>query len=142
MKAILRFVIYGVLITHLFLFMGGQNIKTVDGIKIIQNKKKPAPPKDIPTKVTLNLETIFGESDDPDKAFSQLSSFVVDNDGTIYALDFITEGYVIEIGAYGGEIGGGWDEVMLAKVQHGCMDPLVRPATHHFGCPSAHHFPF
>jgi hypothetical protein len=72
----------------LFSFAGGQNIKTVDGVKIIQNKIKPDPPKGIPVKMTMNLETIIGESDDPDKAFSQLSSFVVDDDGTIYALDF------------------------------------------------------
>ena len=88
MKSILHVIICGVLFTCLFSFTYGQNVKTVDGIKIIQNKKKPDPPKGIPTKMTLELETVIGESDDPDKAFSQLSSFVVDDDGTIYALDF------------------------------------------------------
>jgi hypothetical protein len=68
--------------------MSRQNVKTVDGVKIIQNKKKPVPPKGVPTKLMLELEMVIGESDDPDKTFSQLSSFVVDDDGTIYALDF------------------------------------------------------
>ena len=88
MKTILRIIICGALFTCLFSFTYGQNVKTVDGIKIIQNKKKPDPPKGIPTKMTLELETVIGESNDPDKAFSQLSSFVVDDDGTIFALDF------------------------------------------------------
>lgn len=88
MKTILRIAICGFFIAVLFSFTGGQNAKTGDDVKIIQNKKKPDPPKGTPSKMTLELETVIGESEDPDKAFSQLSSFVVDDAGTIYALDF------------------------------------------------------
>ena len=65
-----------------------QEIKVVDGVEIIQNTKKPTPSQGTPTKLTLEWEAVIGESDDPDKAFSQLTSFVVDYKGTIYALDF------------------------------------------------------
>jgi len=88
MKAIIRIAISMISIVVLFSYTAGQKIKTVDDVKIIQNKKRPNPPNGTPSKMKLELETIIGESDDPDKAFSQLSSFVVDDDGTIYALDF------------------------------------------------------
>lgn len=66
----------------------GQKITTVDGVKIIQNDKKPAPLLGAPKDLKLELETVIGQSDDPDKAFSQLSSFVVNEEGILYALDF------------------------------------------------------
>ncbi|UCE42754.1 MAG: 6-bladed beta-propeller [Candidatus Aminicenantes bacterium] len=88
MKAILRIAVCGILIAVLSSSTGGKNIQTGEDVKIIQNKKKPDPPKGTPTKMILELETVIGESDDPGKAFSQLSSFVVEDDGTIYALDF------------------------------------------------------
>lgn len=88
MKAIIRIAISVFSIVVLFSYAAGQKIKTVDDVKIIQNKKKPDPPKGTPSKMILELETVIGESEDPDKAFSQLSSFVVDDGGTIYALDF------------------------------------------------------
>ena len=88
MKAIIRIAISVFSIVVLLSYTAGQKIKTVDDVKIIQNKKRPDPPKGTPSKLKLELETVIGESDDPDKAFSQLSSFVVDDDGTIYALDF------------------------------------------------------
>lgn len=67
---------------------GGQETKTADDVKIIQNKKQPDPPEGTPTKFIMELDMVIGESDDLEKSFSQLSSFVVDDDGTIYALDF------------------------------------------------------
>jgi hypothetical protein len=90
MKAILRIAACGVLFAFLFsyTFPGWQKVQIEGDVKIIQNKKKPNPPKGIPTKMTLELEAVIGESDDPDKAFSQVSSFVVDDEGTLYALDF------------------------------------------------------
>jgi hypothetical protein len=88
MKIIARLLICGILIAYLFPFAGIQDVKTVDGVKIIQNKKKPFPPRGVPTKLMLELELVIGESEDPDIAFSQLTSFVVDDDGTIYAVDF------------------------------------------------------
>jgi len=68
--------------------VNGQETIPVDDVKIVLNKKKPDPPKGTPTKMSLELEAVIGESDDPEKAFSQLSSFAVDDEGTIYALDF------------------------------------------------------
>ncbi len=65
-----------------------QEIKVIDDVKIIQNKKKPNPPKGTLTKIIAELDRIIGESDDLEKSFSQLGSFVVDDDGIIYALDF------------------------------------------------------
>lgn len=88
MKVIIRIALSVFSIVVLLSFTAGQKIKTVDNVKIIQNKKRPNPPKGKPSKMKLELETVIGESEDPDKAFSQLSSFVVDDDGIIYALDF------------------------------------------------------
>jgi hypothetical protein len=88
MKNVIPVGICFALMLSLFSVAGAQTVKTIDGVKIIQNKKKPNPPKGIPTKMTLELKSVIGESEDPDKAFSQLSSFVVDDGGTIYALDF------------------------------------------------------
>jgi hypothetical protein len=65
-----------------------QEIKTVDDVNIIQNKKTPAAPKGTPTKIVAELDRIIGESDDLEKSFSQLGGFVVDDEGIIYALDF------------------------------------------------------
>ncbi|MEE8604169.1 MAG: 6-bladed beta-propeller [Candidatus Aminicenantaceae bacterium] len=88
MKAIIRIAISVFSIVVLLSYTTGQKIKTVDDVKIIQNKKRPNPPKGTPSKIKLELETVIGESEAPDKAFSQLSSFVVDDDGIVYALDF------------------------------------------------------
>jgi len=88
MKTIIRIAISMFSIVVLFSYTAGQKIKTVADVQIIQNKKRPNPSKGTPSKMKLELEIVIGESDDPDEAFSQLSSFVVDEDGTIYALDF------------------------------------------------------
>jgi len=88
MKIILRLTLCIFLISGLMSSLERQEIKTVDDVTIIQNKKKPDPPKGTASKMKLELETVIGESEDLDKAFSQLSSFVVDDGGTIYALDF------------------------------------------------------
>jgi hypothetical protein len=68
--------------------VNGQETNPVDDVKIVLNKKKPDPPKGTPTNMFLDFEAVIGESDDPEKAFAQLSSFAVDDEGTIYALDF------------------------------------------------------
>ena len=88
MKIFLRILICGVLIAPHFSLRSYQNVKTVDGVQIIQNKRKPSPPKGVPSNLALELELVIGESEDPEKAFSQLTSFVVDDDGMIYAVDF------------------------------------------------------
>ena len=88
MKAILRLTLCFFLIIGLISYTEGQKVKTGDKVKIIQNKKKPQPPRDTPSKVSFELECVIGESDDPDKSFSEVYSFVVDHNGIIYALDF------------------------------------------------------
>ncbi len=77
-----------ILIVGFIPFANGQIVKTVEGVQIIQNGKKPNPPKGVPTNVSFELETIIGESDDPEKSFSQLTGLVVDDEGSIFALDF------------------------------------------------------
>jgi len=66
----------------------GQKIKTVDGVTVVSNGKKPNPAKGQPEKFTLTEELVVGGGDDPDKSFSQVSTFVVDAAGSIFALDF------------------------------------------------------
>jgi hypothetical protein len=88
MKLILRMVIFGALIASLFSFIDRQDVKIVEGVTIIQNKKNPDPPRGALTKLVLELESVIGESDDLEKSFSQLGGFVVDDEGTIYSIDF------------------------------------------------------
>jgi hypothetical protein len=73
----------------LFLGLGeAQKVKTVDGVIIISNGKKPTPQKGVPSKIRFVEDFTIGAGDDPDKSFSEVSSFEVDENGTIYALDF------------------------------------------------------
>ena len=64
-----------------------QKVKTIDGVKVILNGKKPKPAKDVPTKIRLEEDLIVGTGDDPDESFSEVTSFIVDDEGNIYALD-------------------------------------------------------
>lgn len=88
MNVILRLALCIILVVGVISTANGQETKAVDVVKIVTNKKRPDPPKGTPTKMSLELEAVIGESDDPEKAFSQLSSVAVDDDGTVYALDF------------------------------------------------------
>ena len=84
----MRLILSFILVMGFVPYAIGQNVKTVDGVQIIQNGKKPKPPEGVPSNVSFELETIIGESDDPEKSFSQLTSLVVDDKGSIFALDF------------------------------------------------------
>ena len=64
-----------------------QKIKTVNGVEVIVNPKKPKPPKGVPTQLILSEDFAVGESEDPDQAFSEVTAFVVDEKGSIYAVD-------------------------------------------------------
>lgn len=66
----------------------GQKIKTVDGVTVVSNGKKPNPGKGQPSMFTLTEELTMGGGDDPDQSFSQVGTFVVDDEGTVFALDF------------------------------------------------------
>lgn len=68
-------------------FSEAQKIKTVDGIKIISNGKKPNPQKGQPAKIELTPELTIGKGDNPDESFSEVGALIVDQDGNIYALD-------------------------------------------------------
>jgi hypothetical protein len=88
MKNFLRLALCLFLIMSFVFYTQAQKVKTVEDVKIIQNGKKPKPPRGIPSKVRFELDVVIGESDDPEKSFAEVSYFVVDDDGTIYALDF------------------------------------------------------
>lgn len=62
-------------------------VKTVDGVKIIENPKEPAPPKDALTKLSLEEEFSLGQGGADEEMFSEISGLDVDNDGNIYILD-------------------------------------------------------
>jgi hypothetical protein len=66
-----------------------QKIKTVDGVTVVSNGKKPASVKGQPAKIKLAEElTIGGSGGNPDQSFSQVGAFVADAEGGILALDF------------------------------------------------------
>jgi hypothetical protein len=74
------------------LFMGSpisaQKIKTVDGVTVVSNGKKPAAVKGQPSKIALIEDLSIGSGGNPDESLSQVSTFVVDGDGGVFALDF------------------------------------------------------
>jgi len=88
MKASIRLILCLFLINSLVFYAQAQKVKTVDDVKIIQNGKNPNPPRDIPSKVSFELDCVIGESDDPEKSFSEVSTFVIDDNEILYALDF------------------------------------------------------
>jgi hypothetical protein len=68
--------------------LAAQKIKTIDGVRVTANGKNPSPQKGVPTKIRLVEDFAIGGGDDPSTSFASVSSFVVDEEGTIYALDF------------------------------------------------------
>lgn len=65
-----------------------QKVKTVDGVTVVSNGKKPVPVKGQPAKIKLADELTIGGGANPDESLSQVSTFVVDGEGGILALDF------------------------------------------------------
>lgn len=61
-------------------------IQKEGGVEVISNPEDPDPPAGSPTQLILQEEFTLGQGPD-ESAFSQLSYFAVDNEGTIYALD-------------------------------------------------------
>jgi len=81
-----------VICLFLFILLSGwdlyaQKTKIVDGITIISNGKNPNPPKGIPSTVRWKEDFTIGAGDDPEESFALVSSFIVDEKGTLYALD-------------------------------------------------------
>lgn len=64
-----------------------QKIKVTDGVKYIINGKKPNPPKNIPTKMTLTEEISIGESGNDEEVFSENIFIAVDDKENIYITD-------------------------------------------------------
>jgi hypothetical protein len=64
-----------------------QKTRIVDGATIITNGKNPNPQKGVPSNVRWEEDFTIGTGDNPEQSFALVSSFVVDDDGTIYALD-------------------------------------------------------
>ncbi len=62
-------------------------IKTVDGVQVIENTKKTAPPEGVMSKMTLKEEFSIGEGEFDEDMFAELTSMDVDSDGNIYILD-------------------------------------------------------
>jgi hypothetical protein len=65
-----------------------QKIRTVDGVTVVSNGKNPVAVKGQPSTIKLVEELSFGGSGNPDESLSQVSMFVVDKEGGIFALDF------------------------------------------------------
>jgi len=60
-----------------------------DGVPVVRNPKKAAPPPGVPSSLTLKPDLTIGkESGDENYMFSQLRSVAVDDRENIYALDF------------------------------------------------------
>src|SRR5512136_3014258 len=82
-------ILMGLLLAY---FMGSpiwaQKIKTVDGVTVVSNGKKPVAVKGQPAKISLVEELAVGGGGNPDESLSQVSTFVVDGEGGIFALDF------------------------------------------------------
>ncbi|MDI6697862.1 MAG: 6-bladed beta-propeller [Candidatus Saccharicenans sp.] len=65
-----------------------QKIRTVDGVTVVSNGKKPIQVKEQPASFSLQEELMIGGGEKPEESFSQDISFAVDDEGTIFALDF------------------------------------------------------
>ena len=88
MKKAGRIVLSLIIVISFCDLLEAQKIKTIDGVKTIINGKKPKPPKATLSKLRLEEEMTIGEGDDPEKSFSEVSVFEVNDNGYIYALDF------------------------------------------------------
>ncbi len=65
-----------------------QKVKTVEGVQVVENPEKPEPPKDVPTRFKLVEDFKIGDSEVEEEMIAQVTSFVVDDKGSIYALDW------------------------------------------------------
>jgi hypothetical protein len=62
-------------------------IKTANGIEVVENPKKPAPPKGTLSKMSLQEDFSLGEGESEEEMFAELTSIDVDRNGNIYILD-------------------------------------------------------
>lgn len=62
-------------------------VRIENGLQVIYNPKKPAPPKGSLAKIVLKQEFSIGEGKFDEDRFGELTSMDVDSDGNIYVLD-------------------------------------------------------
>ncbi len=87
MKAIVRVGLSVLLVLLVLALAEDQNIKTVDGVIVVSNGKKPTSLPGQPTRLTLTEELTVGLSNNPDESFADVSYLAVDAEGKIYCLD-------------------------------------------------------
>ncbi|MCK4932362.1 MAG: 6-bladed beta-propeller [Candidatus Aminicenantes bacterium] len=88
MKKVLNIGLYLLLIFCLFGQMQAQKVKTVDGVQVVENPEKPKSPKGILTKLILEEDFKIGDSEVEEEMIAQVTFFVVDENESIYALDW------------------------------------------------------
>src|SRR4030042_63699 len=65
-----------------------QKIRMAGGVTVVSNGKKPVAVNGQPLRIKLTEELSCGGSSNPDESLSQVSMFVVDGEGGVFALDF------------------------------------------------------
>jgi len=64
-----------------------QKIKTVDGVQVVENGKKPKPPKGTLTKLVFKEEISVGDSENEEEMVAQPGYLDVDDKGRIFVVD-------------------------------------------------------
>jgi hypothetical protein len=65
-----------------------QKTKTINGVQVVENPEKPKSPGDIPTKLVLEEDFKIGDSEVDEEMIAQVTFFAVDENESIYALDW------------------------------------------------------
>jgi len=68
--------------------MMAQKIKTIEGVEVVENPERPKAPKGIPTQLILEEDFKIGDSEVEEEMIAQVTFFVVDENESIYALDW------------------------------------------------------
>jgi hypothetical protein len=87
MKEIMQMGLSASLILFFFGAVETQKIRTVDGVIVVSNGKRPTPPAGQPTHLTLTDELTVGLGKNPEETFSNVGYLVVDGKGKIFGLD-------------------------------------------------------
>jgi hypothetical protein len=70
------------------IFSDQVKIKVEDGVEVVYNPKKPAPPPGMPQNLVLKDDLVIGYGgDSDDSVFTSIRTIRVDSDGNIYVLD-------------------------------------------------------
>ncbi|MFC2165642.1 6-bladed beta-propeller [Acidobacteriota bacterium] len=87
MRKIIGIVLCVLLVTVIFGQLQAQKIKTVKGVHVVENGKKPKPPKGALTKLVFKEEIAVGDSEDEEEMVAQPGFMEVDDKGTMYIVD-------------------------------------------------------